>query len=35
MAEAGPIFVEYLIQLERVSDHCQNIADYTGDLNGH
>jgi phosphate:Na+ symporter len=34
MAEAGPIFVEYLIQLERVSDHCQNIADYTGDLNG-
>ena len=33
-AEAGPIFVEYLIQLERVSDHCQNIADYMQDMNG-
>lgn len=32
-AEAGPIFVEYLIQLERVSDHCQNIAEYVEDLN--
>ena len=32
--EAGPIFIEYLVQLERVSDHCQNIADYTVDLNG-
>lgn len=33
-AEAGPIYVEYLIQLERVSDHCQNIADYVEDMNG-
>ncbi|MDR2862046.1 MAG: Na/Pi cotransporter family protein [Syntrophobacterales bacterium] len=26
---AGPVFVEYLTQLERVADHCQNIAVYT------
>ncbi|HOD29117.1 MAG TPA: Na/Pi cotransporter family protein [Syntrophales bacterium] len=26
-AEAGPIFLEMLIHLERISDHCQNIAD--------
>lgn len=26
-AESGPIFVELLIQLERISDHCQNIAE--------
>ncbi|MDX9744975.1 MAG: Na/Pi cotransporter family protein [Syntrophales bacterium] len=32
-AEAGPIYVEYLIQLERISDHCQNIADYVEDMN--
>ncbi|MBN2123891.1 MAG: Na/Pi cotransporter family protein, partial [Deltaproteobacteria bacterium] len=33
-AEAGPVFIEYLIQLERVSDHCQNIADYATDMDG-
>ncbi len=33
-AEAGPIFVEILIHLERVSDHCQNIAEYVNDLSG-
>ncbi|MGV8058557.1 MAG: Na/Pi cotransporter family protein [Smithellaceae bacterium] len=27
-AEAGPIFVEMLIHLERISDHCNNIAEY-------
>ena len=27
-AEAGPIFLEMLINLERMSDHCQNIAEY-------
>ena len=27
-AEAGPIFVEMLIHLERISDHCENIAEY-------
>ncbi|OPY69753.1 MAG: Na+/Pi-cotransporter [Syntrophorhabdaceae bacterium PtaU1.Bin034] len=27
-AEAGPIFLEMLINLERISDHCQNIAEY-------
>lgn len=27
-AEAGPIFVEMLVNLERISDHCQNIAEY-------
>ena len=26
---AGTVFVEYLAQLERISDHCQNIADHT------
>jgi len=26
-AEAGPIFLEMLINLERISDHCQNIAE--------
>ncbi|MDO9586234.1 MAG: Na/Pi cotransporter family protein [Syntrophales bacterium] len=31
-AEAGPIFVEMLIHLERISDHCQNIAEYIADL---
>ncbi len=31
-AEAGPIFVEILIHLERISDHCQNIAEYVADL---
>ncbi|MDD5711539.1 MAG: Na/Pi cotransporter family protein [Smithellaceae bacterium] len=31
-AEAGPLFLEMLIHLERISDHCQNIADYISDL---
>jgi phosphate:Na+ symporter len=26
-AEAGPIFVDMLVNLERISDHCQNIAE--------
>ena len=32
-AEAGPVFLEMLIHLERISDHCQNVADYLGELN--
>jgi phosphate:Na+ symporter len=31
-AEAGPIFIEMLIHLERISDHCQNIAEHVEDL---
>ncbi len=31
-AEAGPIFVEMLIHLERISDHCNNIAEYILDI---
>jgi len=31
-AEAGPIFLEMLINLERISDHCQNIAEYVKEL---
>jgi phosphate:Na+ symporter len=31
-AEAGPVFVEILIHLERISDHCQNIAEYVTEL---
>jgi len=31
-AEAGPIFVEMLMNLERISDHCENIAEYFQDL---
>ena len=31
-ADAGPIFVEMLIHLERISDHCNNIAEHIGDL---
>lgn len=31
-AEAGPIFVEMLIHLERISDLCQNIAEYVDEL---
>jgi phosphate:Na+ symporter len=32
--EAGPAFVEYLAQLERVADHCQNLAGYIEKLEG-
>ncbi len=31
-AEAGPIFIEMLVNLERISDHCQNIAEYVEDM---
>ncbi len=31
-AEAGPFFVEMLIHLERISDHCNNIAEYILDI---
>ncbi len=31
-AEAGPFFVEMLIHLERISDHCDNIAQYVLDI---
>lgn len=31
-AEAGPVFVEVLIHLERISDHCNNIAEYVRDI---
>ncbi|MFO7569832.1 MAG: Na/Pi cotransporter family protein [Smithellaceae bacterium] len=31
-ASAGPIFVEMLIHLERISDHCNNIAEHVSDL---
>ena len=31
-AEAGPFFVEILIHLERISDHCNNIAEYVLDI---
>jgi phosphate:Na+ symporter len=34
-AQAGPIFVELLIHLERISDHCQNIAEYVSDLKNY
>jgi phosphate:Na+ symporter len=30
--EAGLIFVEMLIHLERISDHCNNIAEYVLDI---
>ena len=30
--QAGPVFIEMLINLERISDHCQNIADYVEDM---
>jgi len=30
--EAGPVFISLLIHLERISDHCQNIAEYIEDL---
>jgi len=31
-AEAGPIFIGLLSNLERISDHCKNIADYWQEL---
>jgi len=31
-AEAGPVFVEIMIHLERISDHCQNIGEYVAEL---
>ncbi|MBP8981048.1 MAG: Na/Pi cotransporter family protein [Syntrophobacterales bacterium] len=31
-AEAGPVFIEMLIHLERISDHCQNIAEHVAGL---
>jgi phosphate:Na+ symporter len=31
-AEAGVIFIELLIHLERISDHCTNIAEYVSDI---
>ncbi len=33
-AEAGPIFIDLLINLERVSDHCENIAEDFGEIKG-
>jgi phosphate:Na+ symporter len=30
--QAGPVFIEMLINLERISDHCQNIAEYVEDM---
>jgi len=30
--ESGPIFVEMLGHLERISDHCDNIAEYVRDI---
>jgi len=32
-AEAGPVFLEMLIHLERISDHCQNIVEQIDELN--
>jgi phosphate:Na+ symporter len=32
-ADAGPLFLELLLSLERVSDHCENIAEYSVELN--
>jgi phosphate:Na+ symporter len=32
LAESGPFFVEMLIHLERMSDHCNNIAEYILDI---
>lgn len=34
-AEAGPVFVEMLIHLERISDHCVNIAEYISGMKGN
>jgi len=32
-ADAGPFFVEMLLHLERISDLCQNVAEYVDELN--
>ncbi|MGV8080903.1 MAG: Na/Pi cotransporter family protein [Syntrophales bacterium] len=32
VAEAGPLYIEMLIRLERISDHCENIAEAAQDL---
>ncbi len=32
VAEAGPLYIEMLIRLERISDHCENIAEAVQDL---
>lgn len=31
-AESDPLFIEMLIHLERISDHCQNIGEYMDEL---
>jgi phosphate:Na+ symporter len=31
-AEAGPVYIEMLVNLERISDHCQNIAEYVAGI---
>lgn len=31
-AEAGPLYLGILVNLERISDHCENIAEYFRDL---
>jgi phosphate:Na+ symporter len=31
-ADAGPFFVETLLHLERISDLCQNVAEYVDEL---
>lgn len=33
VAEAGPIYVDVLVNLERISDHCRLIAQLTNELN--
>jgi phosphate:Na+ symporter len=32
-AEAGPFFLEIVLNLERISDHCENIAEYVEEMN--
>ncbi|MDD5476138.1 MAG: Na/Pi cotransporter family protein [Syntrophales bacterium] len=32
-SDAGPIYVRILVNMERISDHCENIAEYFRDLN--
>jgi len=31
-AQAGPIFIDMLIHMERISDHCQNISEHVEDI---